>query len=82
MADRVIAEERWSHVLFQRDSAYLLTFLSGGPVEVDHTIRLPEALALSVAHHPDQLGSLVEQCRGGSLPVGAEPYGSPAWPAA
>jgi hypothetical protein len=40
MSDEIISEERWSYVLFSRKGEWLLTFLSGGPVEVDHTVRL------------------------------------------
>jgi hypothetical protein len=36
----VICEKRFSHVVFQYDGNTLLTFLSGGPIEVDCTIVL------------------------------------------
>ena len=47
--DQVLAEQRWSYVLFRRNGAYLFTFLSGGPVEIDYTIVLSEADALAIS---------------------------------
>ena len=82
MTDKVLAEERWSHVLFQRGNSYLLTMLSGGPVQVDRTVELPEALAVSLTDDPQQLQVLVRECLSGSLPPGACASAAPVWPSA
>ena len=82
MNDKVLAEKQWSHVLFQRGNTYLLTMISGGPVQVDHTVQLPEALALGVASQPQQMQALVQECLSGSLPPGVLSHAAPVWPAA
>jgi hypothetical protein len=40
MSDQIIQEEKWSYVLFSRNNDWFLTFLAGGVVELDATVRL------------------------------------------
>lgn len=45
MSERIIQESPYSYVLFESRGELILTYLSGGPVEVDSSIRLSNAQA-------------------------------------
>ena len=81
LINEVLAEEPWSYILFRQGRTYLLTYLSGGVVELDYTVELPETLALELAQQPDQLRVLVWQCRCGELPQGVRHASCVTWPA-
>ena len=81
MADLVIAQERFSYTLFQRDQQHLLTYLSGGPIETDRTVELSDELAATVSESPKLLHALVHDLLAGSSPVGVSPLPVSTWPA-
>ena len=81
MADVVLAEERYSHVLFCREGQHVLTYLSGGPIEVDRTVLLPPDLADSLSKAPAQLKTFVYNLLAGAFPPGVVQAASPIWPA-
>ena len=81
MADQVLAEERYSHVLFHREGKYFLTYLSGGPVEVDRTVMLPPNIAVNLTSSAAPVAALVRRLLAGSIPEGVVQMSSPIWPA-
>jgi hypothetical protein len=81
VADVVLAEERYSHVLFRREGQHLLTYLSGGPIEVDRTVVLPPDLAASLSESPADLKALVYMLLAGAFPTGVVQAASAIWPA-
>ena len=81
MADVVLAEERYSYILFCRDGQHLLTYLSGGSIEVDRTVLLPPDLAAGLSKSPAQLKEFVYSLLAGALQTGVVQVASPIWPA-
>lgn len=80
MAEVVLAEERYSHVLFRCKGQHLLTYLSGGPIEVDRTVALPSDLAASLSESPEDLKALVCKLCSGVFPTGVVQAASAIWP--
>jgi hypothetical protein len=37
---RVVKEVKWQYILMEDEGDYYLTFLSGGPVEIDYCVKL------------------------------------------
>jgi len=81
MADVVLVEERYSHVLFCREGQHLLTYLSGGSIEVSRTALLPQDLATGLSKSPEQLKAFVYDLLAGEFPNGVVRAATPIWPA-
>jgi len=76
----IICEERWSYVVFlQGDTAYL-TFLTGGVVEVDHSVQLSESELLSVKANLAGASDLVRRLSSNQEELSARELPSPIWP--
>ena len=76
----IICEERWSYVVFlQGDNAYL-TFLTGGVVEVDHSVQLSESELLSVKANLTCASDLVRRLSSNQEELSARELPSPIWP--
>lgn len=76
----VIAEKRWSYVLFDDGKGWVLTLLIGGVVEVDVSVRLTsdEVLALqSGVTSPEKLVEAVKRDRSAFAHREINP---PVWP--
>lgn len=57
--DRILAEAPWSYVAFERDGASFLTFMRGGPIEVDATVRLLPEEVDRIRSNPETAATLV-----------------------
>jgi hypothetical protein len=56
----IIAEKKWSYVMFRDGDNVLLTFLSGGSVEFDYTILLGEDEVIALSQDPGKLTAFVQ----------------------
>jgi hypothetical protein len=43
MTQRIIVREPWSYVLFEEEGEFILTFLMGGTVDSEFSVKLTEA---------------------------------------
>ena len=81
MTDVVLAEERYSYVLFRRAEEHLLTYLSGGPIGVVGTVGLSPELASDLSKSSEQLRALVQSLLSSHFPPGVVRLPSSTWPA-
>lgn len=78
----VIAEKRWSHVLFDDGKGWVLTLLIGGVVEVDVSIRLTNDEIDSIKRDGSFIERLVYEVRQHRDNFSAREISPPVWPAA
>lgn len=79
--DRVINEELWHYVLFERDSQTYVTYLvQYGPATVDFTIKLNESEASEIASGKRTINTLVEGFKSGGASLEARFIKPPLWP--
>ena len=76
----VIAEERWSHVLFDDGQGWVLTLLMGGVVDIDVSIRLTTQEIAQIRSDPAQLKQLVRSVQQGRNAFAAREIRPPVWP--
>jgi len=76
----VIAEKRWSHVLFDDGKGWILTLLIGGVVEVDVSIRLTLAEIDEVKRDPSFVDRLVREVRQQRDNFSSREINPPVWP--
>ena len=78
--DKVLAEERWSYVLFERGDRALLTFASGGPVEIDQTVSIPVEEARALANSQPRLRAYVQTLLSNRDELCSRRLSAPVWP--
>ena len=78
--DKILAEEPWSYVMFQRGDRVLLTLLSGGAVAVDQTVIVPDQQAVTLASSPPQLRAYVQTLLSNRDELCSRRLPVPVWP--
>lgn len=58
---KTIAEKPWSYVLFEAEHGWILTFLIGGPVEVDVSVLLADDEIARIVNDPSCIDVLVRE---------------------
>lgn len=58
---KTIAEKAWSYVLFEADYGWVLTFLTGGPIEVGVSVLLNNDEIAQIKSDPSCIDALVEE---------------------
>ena len=61
---RVLDRKPYSYVLLERDDEWVLTFLLGGPVERDASVRLTAGEIRAIEDGEKSAGELVDTFRG------------------
>lgn len=56
---RTIAEKPWSYLLLEAEYGWVLTFLIGGPVEVDISVLLTDDEVTRIKGDPSSIEALV-----------------------
>ncbi|MBY0574883.1 MAG: hypothetical protein K2P84_14480 [Undibacterium sp.] len=69
---KVLAEKSWSYVLMDDGTDWILTFLIGGVVEIDVSIRLTAEEISMIKENPACLDTIVDaaKCSAGSAARG------------
>ncbi len=78
--DTVLAESRWNYVAFSRDGVSYLTFLLGGAVERDATVKLTASEVNELARSPEVLVSLVRKLKADADSLRTRALAEPIWP--
>lgn len=77
---RVIAEQAWSHVLMDNGTDWILTYLIGGVVEIDVSIRLNTEEITKIKENPNFLEILVEAAKTNRAEYANREIYPPVWP--
>ena len=77
--DRIVAEEPWHFVIFERAGSYFATYLTGGPVETDNTVRLAES-EVAALKDPGFPKTLIERFRANTDALSPRLVSPPIWP--
>lgn len=78
--DTVLAESRWNYVAFIRDGVSYLTFLLGGAVERDATVKLTASEVDELGRSPEFLDSLVRELKADAESLRMRALSEPIWP--
>jgi hypothetical protein len=79
--DRVINEESWNYVLFERDSQMYVTYLvQYGPATVDFTIKLNGSEASDISSGKRTINTLVDNFKRGGASLESRFIKPPLWP--
>ncbi|WP_156804629.1 hypothetical protein [Gallaecimonas xiamenensis] len=79
--DRVINEESWNYVLFERDSQMYVTYLvQYGPATVDFTIKLNAPEISDISSGKRTISSLIEHFKNSGANCESRFIKPPLWP--
>jgi hypothetical protein len=78
MRDRIISEARYSYILFERDDKWILTYLSGGSVEIDASICLSSNQISEIKNNRLSVEQFLAQVK--VEPDNYAHLSEPAWP--
>lgn len=79
--DRVINEESWNYVLFERDSQMYVTYLvQYGPATVDFTIKLNGSETSDISSGKRTINALVDGFKSGGASLESRFIKPPLWP--
>lgn len=76
----VVAEKKWSYVLFDDGKGWILTYLIGGVVEVDISVRLTEQERDLIKADPANVDKLVETMKQHRRDFASREINPPVWP--
>jgi hypothetical protein len=76
--ERIVVEERWRFVVFERAGSYFATFLSGGVVDVDRSVRLTES-EVAALNNGTSAKALIEQFRANPDAIAERLLNPPVW---
>ncbi|MBZ6497010.1 hypothetical protein [Natrinema longum] len=77
---RVLDRKRYSYVLLARDGEWILTFLLGGPVARDVSVRLTPTEVTAIEAGDSSAADLVEKFRADSSPSEDRRITPAVWP--
>lgn len=77
---KVLAEKRCSYVLMDDGTNWILTFLIGGVVEIDVSIRLTAEEISMIKENPAYLDNLVDAARNKRAAYANREINPPVWP--
>nr|WP_314862451.1 hypothetical protein [uncultured Undibacterium sp.] len=77
---QILAEKKWSYVLMDDGIDWILTFLIGGVVETDLSIRLTAEEILKIKNNAAFLDILVETGRTDRAAFANREINPPVWP--
>lgn len=76
----IIAEKRWSHVLFDDGKGWVLTFLVGGVVEVDISIRLTSQEIEKIKNDLAYIDAIIDEVKKNQEDFSSREIIPPVWP--
>lgn len=76
----VVAEKKWSYVLLDDGKGWVLTYLVGGVVEVDVSVRLTEQERDLIKADPANVEKLVETMKQHRRDFANREINPPVWP--
>lgn len=77
---KVLAEKPWSHVLMDNGTDWILTYLIGGVVETDVSIRLSKEEIAKIQEDPRYLETLVDAAKTNRVTYASREIHPPVWP--
>jgi hypothetical protein len=77
---KVLAEKPWSHVLMDNGTDWILTYLIGGVVEIDVSIRLSKDEITKIQENPNYLEILLDAAKTNRVAYASREIHPPVWP--
>jgi hypothetical protein len=77
---KVIAEHAWSYVLIDTGTDWILTYLIGGVVEIDVSIRLSQDEIAKIQENPSYLEILLDAAKTNRVAYASREIHPPVWP--
>jgi hypothetical protein len=77
---KVIAEQAWSYALMDTGTEWILTYLIGGVVEIDVSIRLSKDEIAKIQENPNYLEILVDAAKTNRAEYASREIHPPVWP--
>jgi hypothetical protein len=77
---KVIAEQAWSYVLMDNGTDWILTYLIGGVVEIDVSIRLSTEEITKIQENPNYLEILLDAAKTNRAAYASREIHPPVWP--
>ncbi|MFT6430255.1 MAG: hypothetical protein ACJAXR_001824 [Halopseudomonas sp.] len=77
---KIISEQAWSYVLFDNGTHWILTFLLGGPVEIDVSVRLEDDEIMKIKQDGSFLSQLLEKFKANRSHYRDREVRPPVWP--
>ncbi|MFZ6798955.1 hypothetical protein [Undibacterium sp. Di24W] len=77
---KIIAEQAWSHVLMDNGTDWILTYLIGGVVEIDVSIRLSKEEIAKIRDNPNYLEILLDAVKTNQVAYASRELHPPVWP--
>lgn len=76
---KVVAEKPWSYVLFEAERGWILTFLIGGPIEVDVSVLLTDDEIGRIKDDPSVVDALVRDFTRNRAAIAHREITPPVW---
>lgn len=77
---RVVAEKKWAYVVVDDGQGWILTYLIGGVIEVDISVRLTDEEADLIKLDPANVENLVEMMKKHRSAFSSREINPPIWP--
>jgi hypothetical protein len=77
---QVVIEKKWSYVLFDDGKGWILTYLIGGVVEIDVSVRLTAQERSLIEADPSSVERLVEAMKQSRREFASREIKPPVWP--
>jgi len=58
---KIIKEEKWHYIWMEDAGEQYLTFMSGGPVEIDYSVKLTPAELQRIEKDPQAIDALIRE---------------------